>query len=109
MIHCLLFNTGGSSEKRKQKHLIVSRHGITTETYHQTNLIRLGQYCYSHYFLSKTGFNSCKMECFIYNGGCGVHLSRCVKEKQAWVIDKWFQFTISYYTIPLETCKKAIN
>ena len=28
------------------------------------------------------------------------------KEELAWDIDKQFQFTTSYYTIPLETCKK---
>ena len=32
-----------------------------------------------------------------------------LKEELAWVIEKRFQFTISYYTIPLETCKEAIN
>ena len=31
------------------------------------------------------------------------------KEELAWAIDKWFQFTICYYTIPLETCKEAIG
>ena len=32
-----------------------------------------------------------------------------LKEELAWVIEKRFQFTISYYTIPLEACKLAIN
>ena len=30
------------------------------------------------------------------------------KEEMAWAIDKRLQFTISYYIIPLETCKEAI-
>ena len=33
------------------------------------------------------------MECFIYEGGCGIHVSRCLKEELAWAIDKRFQFT----------------
>ena len=38
------------------------------------------------------------MEYFIYKDGCGIHVSRCLKEKLAWALDKWFQFTIFYYT-----------
>ena len=49
------------------------------------------------------------MEYFVYNGGCAVCILRCLKEELVWVIDKRFQFTISYYTIPLETYKEAIN
>ena len=56
---------------------------------------------------SKTCFNSYKTECFIYKGGCSVRVLRCLKEELALAIDKWFQFTIFYYTIPLETCKEA--
>ena len=36
-------------------------------------------------------------------------ISRCLKEELAWAIDQRFQFTISYYTILLETCKEAIG
>ena len=34
------------------------------------------------------------MECFSYKGGCGVcdlRVSRRLKEKLAWVIDKWLR------------------
>ena len=31
------------------------------------------------------------------------------KEELAWAMDKQFQFTISYYTIPLENCKEATD
>ena len=58
-----------------------------------------------------TLFNSCKTERFIYNGACSIRVSRCLQEELAWAIDKQdkqFQFTISYYTIPLETYKEAI-
>ena len=90
-----------------KKSLIFSRHGLTIESI----IIRLSYSycCYSHYFLSKTHFNSCKMEHFIYTGVCGIHVQKFLKEKLAWVIDKQFQFTISYYTMPLETCKEAIG
>ena len=47
------------------------------------------------------------MERFIYEGGYGVCVSRCSKEELAWAIDKWFQFTISYNTILLESSKEA--
>ena len=53
--------------------------------------------------------NSCKTEHFIYKGGCGICVSWYLKEVLAWAIDKQFQFTISYYTIPLETCKEIIG
>ena len=47
------------------------------------------------------------MECFICKGGCGIRVLRYLYEELAWAIDKRFQFTISYYTIPLETYKEA--
>ena len=55
---------------------------------------------------SKTRFNSCKMERFIYKSGCGIRVSRYLKEELALVIDKQFQCTIFYYTIPLKTVNK---
>lgn len=33
----------------------------------------------------------------------------CLKEELALAIEKRFQFMISCYTIPLETCKEAID
>ena len=47
------------------------------------------------------------MERFIYKGECGVHASTSLTEELAWAIDKLL--CISYYTIPLETCKEAIG
>ena len=46
---------------------------------------------------------------FIKVGVAYMHASMCLKEELAWALDKWFQFTISYYTIPLEACKEAIH
>ena len=47
------------------------------------------------------------MDHFIYTNGCGILVSRCLKEGLTWAIDKRFQFTISYYTIPLRTWRLA--
>ena len=33
------------------------------------------------------------MECFSYEGGCGIHISRHLKEVLAWVVVKYFQFS----------------
>ena len=92
MIHCLLFNVGSSSKKRRKKCVIVSRHCLTNKTRCQTNLIRLNQ-CFR---LITFFFNSRKMEHFIYKGGCGIHMCiEVLKKELAWAIDKQFHFTIS--------------
>ena len=49
------------------------------------------------------------MECYTYKGGVVVHVLKCLKKELAWAIEKWFKFTISYYTIALVTCKVAID
>ena len=114
VIHCLLVNMGSSSGKCKQKHLIVRRHGLTTETHRQTNLTRLNQCCQCHYFLSKACFNSCKMECFIYNGGCGIRTCIEVFKRKAGLgyrkVVSLYYFLLQYPTRDLQrSYKLAIN
>ena len=74
----------------------VCRIYLTTKIHCQTNLIRLSQCCQSHYFLSKASFNSCKMEYLIYKGGCGIHVSRCLKES-------WLGLQINNFSLPFAT------
>ena len=53
--------------------------------------------------LAKTCFNSCNTEHFIYNGGCGISVLRCLKEL-AWVIKtvSVYYFIIYYPTRDLQ-------
>ena len=85
----------------------MSKHGLTTEILRQTNLLRLSQ---CNYFISKTHFNSCNMECFIYKGGCGIRVSRYLKEELTWAIDKQFSLlfrtTVHYPTTDLQRSYK---
>ena len=43
----------------------------------------------------------------MYKAGCSVCVLRSSKEELTWAIDK--QFTISYYTIPLDNCKEGVS
>ena len=102
---------GNSSKKHKQKCLIVSRHGLTTQNTlpnqpNKANAVRVITFFLTLRFVLTIARQSTS---FIMVHGCGVRVLRCLKEKLAWVIEKWFQFTTPYYTIPLDTCKEAIN
>ena len=78
------------------------------------NLIRVSYHCISCYFhinsCLKQLYISSKTEHFSYNGGCGIHVLRCLIGELAWAVNKRLQFisnkmlpkTVSYTSRELQ-------
>ena len=92
---------GSSSEWRQQKRLIVSRHGLTTETRYQPNRAKLVllESLLSRPFVIVERWSVSFIKVCVR----GICVWR-IKEELVWAIDKQFQFTISY-----QACRKQIE
>ena len=81
---------------------IISRHGITIDSYcrNQPNKSKLAFYKLLLYFNSQL-LSSDKMGRFNCKGGCGIHVSRHLKEELAWARDNSFGLLLFKTFIPL--------